>query len=163
MDVFVGSEKKLETMTFGKPYIHITIRSRLLPGWVQEPIRLLPDPNRVAVLYMVFDDCEAKDRFIGKPLLKKEARLIWDFFEKYQERVELLVVNCEAGLSRSPGVAAAIFTAMGEAGKAGLDYTYRKPFQQNVYVKKVLLATHPTNPQEIAFQKRKARLKTKTP
>jgi predicted protein tyrosine phosphatase len=140
LDIFVGSEKLIEQKTFDEPYILISISSRLSPGWGRKPINLLPDPNRLAALLIQFDDCSPNERLVAKPLLKKEARQIWQFFHQWQDSIELLVVNCEAGISRSPAVAAAILESIGQDSS----YCYHRRFMPNFYVKKVMLATHPS-------------------
>lgn len=46
----------------------------------------------------------------GNPLLfnDKYAKEIYDFVKKHEKEVECIIVHCEAGHSRSPGVAAAL-------------------------------------------------------
>lgn len=69
--------------------------------------------TRVDVLFLTFSDLDRiKDSLPYKlkhSLFNKGiAELIWEFVDKYKDEVDLIVINCEAGISRSSAVAAAI-------------------------------------------------------
>lgn len=56
------------------------------------------------ILSLVFDDEE--NQTIGMNYI--QANLISKFVDKWKDKVDLIIVHCEAGVSRSAGVAAAI-------------------------------------------------------
>ena len=70
-------------------------------------------PNKVAnikeVLFLEFNDTDST-KFLDGGILSKDAKQICDFVNKYKDDVSLdkIIVHCEAGQSRSAGVAAAI-------------------------------------------------------
>lgn len=47
------------------------------------------------------------------PMSESDAKTIVDAFMKYKDRVEQIIVHCDAGYSRSPAVAAALAKALG--------------------------------------------------
>lgn len=61
------------------------------------------------VLFMNFNDTDSKDLTSGC-INDEDAENIKEFIEKYIENdsIDLIIVHCEAGVSRSAGVAAAI-------------------------------------------------------
>lgn len=88
--------------------IHISIR-----GWNDKKVRLANNPNRVASLFLQFDDIEQGDpHFVSYILFdRKMAREILGFVKFWtteKPEIDLIIVNCEAGVSRSAGVAAAL-------------------------------------------------------
>lgn len=61
----------------------------------------------LAVLPLVFDDVTRLSP--GLVAFNEDmASKIWDFVEQHWGKVEFLVIHCDMGMSRSPGVAAAI-------------------------------------------------------
>lgn len=88
-----------------EPYVMISI-AELLRFHAQ----LEPDPNRLGVLKVQFDDIQKPLK--GHDLIlftKKHAQVILDFVEKYRKQgVRLIVVHCGAGASRSPAVGLAL-------------------------------------------------------
>ena len=86
------------------------------------------------VLYVYFYD-------IDKPLTglnafsRKEAKEILDFFHKYKNNTASMIIHCTAGISRSAGVAAALYRIYhGEN-----DTTYWKLFMPNMLVYTTIL------------------------
>lgn len=67
---------------------------------------------------------------------ENHAIKIWDFVEKNWDKVEILMVHCLAGASRSPAVAAAIALK-----KYGNDNLYFKIYTPNRLVYRTLLET----------------------
>ena len=60
------------------------------------------------ILFLAFDDVE-EDRTYGyKPMSKEDGVLVRDFVEKFKNEVNEIIVHCDAGVSRSAGIAAAI-------------------------------------------------------
>jgi predicted protein tyrosine phosphatase len=114
---------------------------------VSDPDRPQPalplDPLRTGVLRLQFDDAEPGDRALDKdqPLrlfTAADARAVWAFLSIQRTRARCLVVQCEAGWSRSPAMAAAISLALGEdASRFFRDYT------PNVFIFRRMLETMP--------------------
>ena len=67
---------------------------------------VLSDENRVGLLRLVFEDTTEPDR--PESFNVSLATEILDFVEKMWDSVEVLLIHCEVGLSRSPAVAAAL-------------------------------------------------------
>lgn len=66
----------------------------------------LSDENRVGLLRLVFEDIEEADT--PESFNASQAAEILDFVEKIWDRVDVFLIHCEVGLSRSPAVAAAL-------------------------------------------------------
>jgi len=75
----------------------------------------------LGVLYVAFPDVdrnyldlpEEDKQYVAEDLFgKKNARVILGFVKKHAPSAELFVVHCEGGLSRSPGVVAALSKIM---------------------------------------------------
>ena len=70
--------------------------------------------NIINVAYVQFDDIDSSETINGEtPMSKSDAKTIVDAFMKYKDRVEQIIVHCDAGYSRSPAVAAALAKALG--------------------------------------------------
>jgi predicted protein tyrosine phosphatase len=67
------------------------------------------------------------------------AAAIWEFVNRYRDTVGTIVVHCEQGMSRSPAVAAAISTVLGEPEKR-----FFREYAPNQYVYELMIATAPT-------------------
>lgn len=66
-----------------------------------------PNINRVSELHLKFDDVSDIDqRFVY--FTRDQAREILEFVNKYCNQISLIIVQCEAGLSRSVAVASAL-------------------------------------------------------
>ena len=77
-----------------------------------KPVRL-PNPSGPReILHLAFDDSEPVTRvkFTRKIQLMTadQAREIWRFVDKHKSQVGAFAVHCNAGMSRSPAVAAAL-------------------------------------------------------
>jgi predicted protein tyrosine phosphatase len=60
-----------------------------------------------------FDDIDSSETVNGEtPMSESDAKTIVDAFMKYKDRVEQIIVHCDAGYSRSPAVAAALAKAL---------------------------------------------------
>jgi predicted protein tyrosine phosphatase len=108
------------------------------PGRPQPALPL--DPLRTGVLRLQFDDAEPGDVALDKdvPLrlfAAEDARAVWAFLSIQRTRARCLVVQCEAGWSRSAAIAAAISYALGEdASRFFQNYT------PNVFVFRQMLS-----------------------
>lgn len=71
------------------------------------------EDNRVGLLRVSFGDVldttnpEWFEKY-GEPITDETAQEIWEFVDKYWNEIDLLMIHCQAGASRSPAVAAAI-------------------------------------------------------
>ena len=82
------------------PYIMISITDITL-----ENVAFNRDEQLKALLRLKFDDTDVQ---CANAISKDDAKRIVDFVEKWKEIVELIVVHCEAGVSHSAGVCAAL-------------------------------------------------------
>jgi len=89
--------------------------------------------SRMATLYLEFDDLEKeyKDYMIFS---KEDAREILAFFNNFRCYVNLIIVNCEAGISRSAGIVAALSKISGQD-----DSIFFKKYLPNMLVYKTIL------------------------
>ena len=91
------------------------------------------------VLFLEFNDeapIEGFDLPPGVRLMSAEdAKAIWQFFNRHRDKVGTIVVNCEAGISRSSAVAAAICRSLG-----GDDSEFFEEYQPNRHVYEMVLA-----------------------
>ena len=89
------------------PYVVISIRDPDRPR-----ARLRRPPAFIAALHLFFHDAEP----VPGHVLPKRMRLmsqedgerIWQFVQKYLDKVGTIVCHCEQGMSRSPAVALAL-------------------------------------------------------
>jgi predicted protein tyrosine phosphatase len=111
MIIKVMSEDKVIRYEEDTPHILISIRS---PG--SEPVELPENFARKDTLRLAFHDVSEDHEGTYKwltshgvdvvPFTVSEARKVVSFLHQYN--VPMLVINCEAGISRSAGMAAAI-------------------------------------------------------
>jgi predicted protein tyrosine phosphatase len=66
----------------------------------------LSEKNRVGLLRLVFEDIEEADK--PASFNASLAAEILDFVEKMWDKVDVFLIHCEVGLSRSPAIAAAL-------------------------------------------------------
>ena len=113
-----------------RPYDHISITGRNM--W---ECALPPDENRKSLLRLEFDDVLLE----SKGAEHEHIRATLKFFAERDPR-NLLVVNCDAGMSRSAAVAAALTTI------AGFDsYEFFRQFRPNPAVYAMLLKVYNEN------------------
>jgi len=89
--------------------------------------------QQVDLLQLFFYDTEFKREDV-KCIGQEDADLILDFMQKNWDNVEYIMVHCLAGMSRSPGVAAAISRI-----KYGNDDFYFKNYLPNTMVYRTIL------------------------
>lgn len=130
MEIVVLSRKNARAFICGEPWAAISITSN--PHVWPE----LSEKNRVGVLQLYFEDRTTPG---DKSMTQEHADQILEFIRGVWEKIGVLMVHCDAGLSRSPAVAAAIARIfMGE----GEDAVYFQRFWPNYHVYKMLLETH---------------------
>lgn len=132
MKILVFGKSDASQFTWGQLWAAISISSPVN----QHPI--LNSENRVGLLQMFFHDAEFE-----RPELEKEhffnsehAQQILDFVKKHKNQVDLFLVHCEAGSSRSPAVAAAL-----EKLDSGNDNIFFKRYTPNMAIYRCLLET----------------------
>lgn len=105
MDIFVYSRRALEAV---RPHevAHIVISVTSAPDDIA---RLRHNDECRGVLRLSFPDADvASEQFPEAVLFSAEhARAIWDFVLEHRDAARL-VVHCDAGVSRSPAIAAAV-------------------------------------------------------
>jgi predicted protein tyrosine phosphatase len=111
MEFFVYSRRALEAARPHEvPYIVISITSG-----PDDVARLQRSDQCRGVLRLSFPDAEAPSgQFTeGDLFSQSQATQIWDFVLQHQAAVQRIVLHCDAGVSRSPAVAAAVARALG--------------------------------------------------
>lgn len=99
MQTIVYGRREAHGATFDKPWAVISIRN---PDMTPLEFEC---PNLKGVLHLAFDDIDKLEN--GKiPFTIGMANQVWDFIQSV--KVDILLVHCIMGLSRSPGIAAAI-------------------------------------------------------
>ena len=101
--------------------------------------RVKRQPGLRAVLQLMFDDAEPTDSGMLNErvtlMSAEQARQVWDFVQQHRHDVGAVVVHCEAGMSRSPAVAAALCKAL-----VGDNRRFWQEYQPNEYVYRLVLA-----------------------
>lgn len=101
----IFSRKLVEQYKTDEPHIVISIRN---PNSEKAN---LPDLNsREDALFLPCADSGRVGFKVSEGHLfnKGQAELIWNFVDKYSNNLDLIVINCESGISRSAGVGAAL-------------------------------------------------------
>ena len=126
----VLSREKVANFDYEKPYILISI---VAPG--DEECYLMYSDTRLNVLRMKFHDINNKDKEYFSEIssmvffTKEHAREIIDFVNKYIDRIDLIAVNCDGGISRSAGVVAGLSKCL-----TGEDSEFFKHYMPNSLV-----------------------------
>jgi predicted protein tyrosine phosphatase len=134
MDFIITDREGIEKGVLVKSsYVVISIHD---PDKQPPPIR--KQPGFRASLVLSFDDAEEVPAMAlpGEIVLmsRGQAKKIRRFIEKHREDVGAVVVHCEAGMSRSPGVAAALCRAFGQD-----DQLFWQEYQPNRHVYRLVL------------------------
>jgi predicted protein tyrosine phosphatase len=136
--VVVGRDEIERGVLVREPYAVISISDPGTPKpQIRKPILLR------GALFLKFHDAEEQmhpDIVLMNPA---HAKRIWRFVREHQDKIGILVVQCEQGASRSPAVAAAICRTLG-----GDDSRFFDEFMPNPYVYALLLKTVPPDLRE---------------
>ncbi|MEI7836864.1 MAG: hypothetical protein WCK05_10705 [Planctomycetota bacterium] len=85
-----------------------------------------------AILRFRFHDAEPAGNFSMPPTIKLmtsgEATEIWEAVQQHRGQIDTIVVHCEAGMGRSPPVAAALCHALGRD-----DTRFFQEYQPNMH------------------------------
>jgi len=89
--------------------------------------------SRLDALYLEVDDSDKDGK--GRVLFTEQmASKIWTFVNYYKDKVDLIVINCEAGISRSSAVGAALSNVIN-----GNDKDFFRYFYPNMYIYRKVL------------------------
>lgn len=146
MKIKVFSQQNVEKFLTDAPHIVISIREPDSPGYKVERAKLPDNPNRIAELYLDFCDMDCRkttpERLteVGYKLFSKEdAKSILKFVKLTEPYINLIVVNCSAGISRSAGVGAALGVLLGIGDEEF--FNPDGPYQPNRFVYRTILDT----------------------
>lgn len=117
MNILVRSQEWVESGAMpDQCYVLVSVST---PG--QRAAALPLDEFRVDTLFLEFHDVDKPFEFSRPgepekrtiyPITEEQAARVWAFVEKYRGAVSTLVCQCEAGVSRSAGIAAAVAKAL---------------------------------------------------
>ena len=107
LKIEVMSKAKAEEYAMNKHRDKAVIIS--ISSYTGAPAFIIPDStnNIIDVLKLRFNDTDCSDGFSGGMIVEQGIK-VRDFFNKYVMSVDKIIVHCEAGQSRSAGVAAAL-------------------------------------------------------
>lgn len=111
---------------FDVPTIIISIRS--IGDTPPKKLFLHSNPQIKSFITLAFDDITTYHANYY-PITEQQARKIAKFVMRYKDSVEQIIVHCDAGLSRSAGVAAAIAKYLNGSDD---DFFVRSPYTPNM-------------------------------
>lgn len=140
MDFFVYSRNALDAARPHEvPHIIISITSS--PDGVA---RLRANKTCRGVLRVSFPDADVPSDQHAEGVLfsREQAMKVWTFVQQHLPEIERIIVHCDAGVSRSPAVAAALARVLNDDDAEFFGGRYRP----NMRVYRTLLETRPTLP-----------------
>lgn len=116
---------------FNEKHILISIAAPLAT-----PIHIPDNENRIGILRAYFNDLDKElENMEGMILFNKDhAKNIIAFVNKYKNTVDTIYINCTAGISRSPAIAAALSKMI-----YGDDAYYFKKYTPNMLVYRIMM------------------------
>lgn len=141
MKFLVLNRNQIENYRPIKDHIVISVKS---PS--EEWAKLPKNPFRMSQLFLAFSDINEKGKLKLATMPEKDikhkivyfqplhAKLILDFFNRWKDKINLVAVNCEAGICRSSAIAAALVKVNG-----GDDSKFFKRYLPNSLVYKLIL------------------------
>jgi predicted protein tyrosine phosphatase len=145
VEIYSLYQAAIFSQVFDEKHIIISIVSPYREG---TPFK--DNPNRLDILRLYFYDIDSSKeeskvsyddlmaQYGSGVFTEEQAQQIIDFVEKYKDQVELIVVHCEAGISRSAGVGAAILKQL--TGDDSFIFNDNR-FLPNMFVYRTLLNT----------------------
>lgn len=135
MDFIIHSRKAIEA-TSPPAVPHVVISITTSPT---DEARIPPSPQCLGILRLAFFDSDLPPDEEGPDGLfsQSDARRIWDFVFAHHGQLRCIVLHCNAGLSRSPGVATALAKVL-----RGDDQEFFLRFRPNRRVYLTLLAVY---------------------
>jgi predicted protein tyrosine phosphatase len=135
MNIKVFSQKAIGEFKTDKSHAVISIQDPF-----EKFVYLPKNKNRVGVLKLKFYDFDGEQ---GIPIYdahlftEKDANYILNFVERIKDRVDLICVNCVAGVSRSAGIASALSKIYNND-----DSYYFKHYCPNMFIYRTILNIH---------------------
>lgn len=132
--LLILSRKSAEEFTYSKPWACISIDG-INNTFVADPKghAVLSEENRVDLLQLRFDDItEPREGWVE--ISEDQAKQIWEFVEKVWDKVDLLMIHCHAGISRST----ACGLVLSEKYHPEFAHMYEKMYFPNVLVKSTM-------------------------
>ena len=102
MEFLVTNRNEIKDYTTDKKHIVFSIRDSNT-----KRVKLPDNDNRVATMWLEFSDLDKEVKGY-KLFSKSNAKDILDFVKMFKDKIELIVCQCEAGISRSSGIAGAL-------------------------------------------------------
>jgi predicted protein tyrosine phosphatase len=104
----VLGREEIKNFNFEKPYLIISVTDPINSG-----AEIVQSSNLVEILSLKFDDIGKPNKFqFGNSddvlMNSEQAKQILEFVKRNLSKVELIVCQCEQGMSRSAGIAAAL-------------------------------------------------------
>jgi predicted protein tyrosine phosphatase len=140
MDFFVYSRNALDAARPHEvPHIIISITSS-----PDDVARLRANKTCRGVLRVSFPDADVPSDQHAEGVLfsREQAMKVWTFVQQHLPEIERIIVHCDAGVSRSPAVAAALARVLNDDDAEFFGGRYRP----NMRVYRTLLETRPTSP-----------------
>lgn len=140
MEIFVYSRSAFDAARPHEvPHVLISITSS-----PNDVARVRMNPARLGILRLSFPDVEiASDQHAESDLFSREhAAMVWSFVLQHRSEIERIIVHCDAGLSRSPAVGAALARVFNGSDAEFFAGRYRP----NMRVYRTLLETYSALP-----------------
>ena len=140
MDFFVYSRSALDAMApHDLPHVIVSITSS-----PDDVASLRKNPTCRGVLRLSFPDAETgSDRYTeGQLFSRAQADALWAFVLEHRREIERIIVHCDAGVSRSSAVAAALSRVLNGDDAEFFAGRYRP----NMRVYRTVLETRPELP-----------------
>lgn len=148
MKIEVFSRKEIQKFTTDLPHVAISISEPESPGYPLIKAVFPDNPNRIAELYLDFCDQDGRktspERLaqVGYKLFSVEdAKAILGLLRVTLPYINLIIVNCPGGISRSSGVAAALSIILGLPDKDNKYFNPRGLYIPNRHVYRTLIDT----------------------
>ena len=134
--ILVLGREEIRDFSFDKPYLVIS---------VTDPEKLEADifqsDDLIDIVRLKFDDIGKPNKFQFEDssdilMSSEQATQILEFVKKYSDEVDLIVCQCEQGVSRSAGIAAAISKILQNE-----DEYFLKNYWANRWVYELLIGT----------------------
>lgn len=131
--ILILSRKHAEQFTYDKPWACISISDKTYPFTAHLPYPEIHTENLVDLLQLRFDDI-TDQRPGWVEFSESHAQQIWKFVDKVWDKVDLLMIHCHAGLSRSPACGKVI----AEKYDPELSGFYNEMYFPNILVQNVM-------------------------
>ena len=129
MNIIVKSKRLAKEFISDIPWAAISVSTH--GDW---PI--LNKCQQTALLQLAFADADTQSEATEAPLFTEhDAENILSFIQNEKHKIEILLVHCEAGISRSPAIAAALSLIIDGDDK----YFFKPPYRPNMMVYRTIL------------------------